>query len=120
MLLLLLTGPPAAGFDLVDDLLRAQGMWLPLIIFHRLLICSRHSVIRGKVIEVGAGRGHWQRIGEAGVRVENLGHQQGNPSWRFVAGAVHEIALRLDTRRFLDRLREVTLMWDLDDILPHS
>ena len=41
LLLLLLTGPPAAGFDLAGDLLSGQSVWLPLIIFELLRLLIR-------------------------------------------------------------------------------
>ena len=76
-------------------------------------------MIRSKVFEVGAGRGHWQGIGEAGIGIEDLGHEEGDPAGRLVARAVHEVALCFDARSLLNRLSEISLVGNLDDVLPY-
>ena len=101
-------------------------MRLSLVSLHRLLVMvvmllrvGGHGVCRSsELLEVGSRS--CDRIREASVRVEDLCHQEGDPTRRLVTGAVHEVTLGLDARGLLNRLREVAFMRDLDDVLPHS
>lgn len=69
-------------------------------------------------VRAGSRHGHWVR--ESGVRVEDLGHEEGYPARGLVTGAVHEITFALFAGGLLNRLSEVSFMRNLYDVLPNT
>lgn len=74
-----------------------------------------------KVLDRRCGRGRrGRRAVVLGVRVEDLRDQQADPAGRRQTPAVEVVAPRLQASRHLNRLREVSLVRDLDDVPPRA
>lgn len=118
-----------------SDLVMSVAMWLFApgsicwVQIHQLgsVRCRRDTSSSLKILLVSLevlDRWSW-RCGRCGcvvigIRIEDLGHQHTDPSWRWKATTIEVVASCLEATSYLDCLCEVSFIWDLNDITPRA